>query len=63
MLKYGDKRDYKKIDIFLKYSDGTFNYVESTTWSKTCKDAKARWLEKNSHRCIIASDVKALFAK
>lgn len=37
MLKYGDKRDYPKIDV---YVDG--NYVWSTTWCKTCKEAIER---------------------
>lgn len=38
---YGDKRDYRKIDI-LTYN--TFNekwvYVGTTTWSRTLKEAK-----------------------
>jgi hypothetical protein len=38
MAKYGDKRDYRKIDI---YVDG--KYVATTTWSKTLREAKARF--------------------
>lgn len=37
IIKYGDKRDYPKINLF---EDG--EYIGSTTWSKTCKDAIAR---------------------
>ena len=40
MLNYGDKRDYRKIDLFY---DGF--YLCSTTWARTCKEAKAALLE------------------
>ena len=36
MLNYGDKRDYRKIDLF--YGGA---YICSTTWARTCKEAKA----------------------
>lgn len=39
MIKYGDKRDYPKIDIFVENV-----YAGSTTWSKTCKDAQRRYV-------------------
>jgi len=39
---YGNKRDFKKIDIFY---DGV--YVGSTTWAKNPKEAKAAWMIKN----------------
>lgn len=39
-MKYGDKRDYKKIDI---YVNGKYDI--STTWAKTCKEAKQRYKE------------------
>lgn len=39
---YGNKRDYRKIDIF---HHGV--YLCSTTWAKTCKEAKDHWLDKN----------------
>ena len=35
---YGDKRDYREIEIFV---DG--KYVATTTWAKTCKEAKERY--------------------
>ena len=35
---YGLKRDYPKIDIFVNG-----NYVATTTWSRTCKEAKIRY--------------------
>lgn len=38
-MAYGDKRDYPKIDIFL---DG--KYEGTTTWSRTCADAKEKYL-------------------
>lgn len=55
MQKYGDKRDYRKIDIYVKG-----RYVCTTTWSKTCKEARARYsLVYN----IPSSDIKTRFAK
>lgn len=35
-LKYGEKRDYRKIDLIL---DGV--YVATTTWSKNLREAKS----------------------
>ena len=40
MLNYGDIRDYRKIDLFYNGF-----YIYSTTWAKTCKEAKAKLLE------------------
>lgn len=47
-MTYGDKRDYRKIDIYVQigFSDG-YKYVATTTWSATCKEAKAKFLERN----------------
>ena len=41
MIVYGDKRDYSKIDIFYNGQ-----YQGSTTWSKTCREAKQRFFYK-----------------
>ena len=38
-LNYGEKRDYPKRDIFV---NGT--YSGSTTWAKTNKEAKERYI-------------------
>ena len=42
MLSYGDKRNYRKIDLFYNGA-----YICSTTWSRTCREAKAALLENN----------------
>ena len=48
-LKYGDKRDYRKIDIFVKnVNSGFFDYVCNTTWSKTLKQAKEIYCKKTN---------------
>jgi hypothetical protein len=39
---YGNKRDYRKIDIF---SGG--KYLCSTTWAKSLGEAVAKWREAN----------------
>jgi hypothetical protein len=54
-MKYGDKRDYKKIDI---YVNGV--YVCSTNWAKTCKEAKEKYLEKHSNEK--SESIKAYFS-
>ena len=52
---------YKKIDIYLRNLKGFWQYECSTTWSKTCKEAKHKFLLKENYLDI--SQVKALFAK
>jgi len=37
---YGEKRDYKKIDLF--YAG---DYFATTTWAKTCKEAVEKCIE------------------
>jgi hypothetical protein len=41
-LTYGDKRDYEKIDIYVRSG-----YVGTTTWANGLKQAKQKFLEKN----------------
>lgn len=56
-MAYGDKRDYKKIDIFLRFS-GT--YLFSTTWAKNLKVAR----EKAAEQCDCSPDqLRAEYAK
>lgn len=43
-MNYGNKRDYPKIDLYLKRKEGPL-YLCSTTWAKTCKEAVARYVE------------------
>jgi len=58
---YGDKRDYKKIDIYLRNLRGMYAYECSTTWSKTCKEAKQKFLYR--HNYLDATQVRAVYAK
>jgi len=51
---------YKKIDIFVRRADGVFHYVASTTWSRTCREARARYASKHG---LNLSDVKAWFSR
>jgi len=53
-MSNGNKRDYPKIDI---YVDGV--YAVSTTWSRTCSEAKARYIARNGS----TGKVKAVFSK
>lgn len=50
---------YKKINIYLKNLRGVYTYECSTTWSKTCKEAKASFLKK--HNYLDSSQVKASY--
>ena len=49
------KKDYKKIDIYFMG-----NYVASTTWRKTCKDAIKAWAKSQG---VSTQLVQANFAK
>lgn len=40
-MKYGDKRNYPKIDIYIQGK-----YIATTTWAKTCREALERYIEK-----------------
>ena len=53
--------NYRKIDIYLKNLNGYYQYECSTTWSKTCKYAKERFLFR--HNYLDKGQVKASFAK
>ncbi len=54
MKAYGEKRDYRKIDLYM------FNKYEcSTTWAKTCKEAKEVFCKRNKLDPI---SVKAKFS-
>jgi hypothetical protein len=52
---YGDNRDNKKIEIFVNGK-----YEATTTWAKTCQEAKQKYLEKNKD--VDPSSVKCSFA-
>ena len=43
-MKYGDKRDFPKIDIYLNGQ-----YIATTTWSRTCKEAKGHFIAQHNH--------------
>ena len=43
MREYGDKRDYKKIDLYINAK-----YHGTTTWAKNVKEAKEKLAEKLS---------------
>jgi hypothetical protein len=57
---YGSKRDYPKIDIYLRHLNGQREYHMSTTWSRTCKEAKARFLLE--HNYLDAGQVTCSFS-
>ena len=49
---YGDSRDYPKIELV--YAG---KYVGTTTWSKTCREAREKYIERHPH--LDPSKVKA----
>ena len=49
---YGNKRDYPKIELV--YAG---KYVGTTTWSKTCREAREKYIERHPH--LDPSKVKA----
>ena len=52
---------YPKINIYLKNLRGNYTYECSTNMSKTCKEAKRKFLA--IHNYLDATQVKASFAK
>jgi hypothetical protein len=59
-MAYGDKRDYPEIELFVRHGK-KWSYTAATTWSRTCKEAKARFLV--WHGNLRESDVKAAFKR
>ena len=60
-MAYGDKRDYPEIEIFHKSGGKTWSYVCTTTWSRTCREAKERFLD--WHGNLKKEHVKASFKR
>ena len=56
---YGTYRDYTKIHIYVG-TYGSWNYVASTTWARTCKEARAAYADEKG---LCLGNVKAVFAK
>ena len=56
---YGTHRDYPKIHIYVG-GHGVWNYVASTTWARTCKEARATYADEKG---LCLGNVKASFAK
>jgi len=45
-MAYGDKRDYPKIDLYIRTSAGgrySDKYVGSTTWARSLSEAKIKF--------------------
>jgi hypothetical protein len=55
------RKNYKKIDIYLKNLKRIYQYECSTTRSKTCKEAKESFLKKYNY--LDKTQVKACFSK
>lgn len=58
-MTYGDKRNYRKIDIYLKRPGGRRDYLASTTWARNCREARERYAMAHS---FAASDLVAHYA-
>jgi hypothetical protein len=57
LIVYGDKRDYRRIEIYVNGE-----YKGTTTWSKTCKEAIDRYILQNVETDIERDKVRAYFA-
>ena len=55
---YGEKRNYKKINIYLRRPGGASTYLASTTWARSCREAVLKYCEKNPGK-YAASDLHA----
>lgn len=58
-MTYGDKRDYRKIVIFVRHGK-YFAYACVTTWAKTCKEARQKYYEAQYPRIALA-DIRCRF--
>lgn len=54
-MKYGDKRDYPKIDLLtMSPSTGRWQYAGTTTWSRTAKEAAQRFKKLHPEQTVAA---------
>jgi len=62
MVSYGDKRDYPKIDLFV-FSEALkrWEYVGTTTWSRTCREAADHLARLHSN--LARSNIKGCFQR
>lgn len=62
MAAYGDKRDFAKIDLSV-YSEslGRWEYVGTTTWSRTCREAADRLA--GMHPNLSRSNIRGRFQR
>jgi hypothetical protein len=59
-MAYGDKRDNRKIDLYVrKHGDKAWTYATSTTWARTCREAVENFQPVGPG---VTFDVKARFA-
>ncbi len=59
-MAYGDKRDYRKIDLFVRRKGETrWTYAVSTTWARTCREAVEHYQPTGAG---VTFEVKAHFA-
>lgn len=58
-MAYGDKTDYRKIQIYVRNIDNVFSPVYVTTWAKTCKEAALVYANKYGTKL---ADIKTRFA-
>ena len=56
---YGTYKDFPKIHIYVGCT-GSWSYVASTTWARTCKEARAAYANEKG---LCLGNVKASFAK
>lgn len=59
-MAYGDKRDYRKINLFLRDGNGAFRYKRSTTWSSSLMEARQKYANEYD---VHISNVKAEYDK
>lgn len=57
---YGAKRNYRKIDIYVG-AYGKWTYRCSTTWARTCREAKEKFIEANPNICV--GNIKTCFSQ
>lgn len=59
--KYGDKRDYKKIDIYLVTPFTGLQYLGSTNWAKNLKVAREQFAKQSDGK-FKSENLKAFYS-
>ena len=63
LAPYGNRRNFRKIDIYAKLHNGGLHYLATTTWARSCKEAREMLVASRPDYGYAASDLVAHYQR